>query len=260
MMVGNVTKTLVHEGFGGKKLIVDCGEEPPCKYIVKCEKIGQSVNEFVAQTLLSAIGYSVPKARIISLESGDNARHGISCFGGVEYIAGAHNLAHNASMIRSNETKRLLYELILIKFILNDADDTIQIMNDDSLGIFLVDLGETLISEIYLGSIIAQTMSCALWKFIIESIEQQYSIQNIDNHIEDGIIACQKYTGDESEENKEQIRIAVNNVLEKLGMSDLRKMKTCFQELKTAYGSDLAELYQELIIKLRKSIRQKLNY
>mgnify|MGYP007069903954 CR=1 FL=1 len=40
MMVGNVIDTLAHDGFGGKKLIVQCGEDYHCQYIVKCQKSG----------------------------------------------------------------------------------------------------------------------------------------------------------------------------------------------------------------------------
>lgn len=260
MMAGHVVNALVHEGFGGKKLIVECGENHHCRYIVKCQKVEQSINEFVSQTLLKIIGYSVPEARIIKLESCDNDRHGIRSFGGVEYIDDAHNLSLNYGMKKSNENKRLLYELIFIKYILNDSDEIIQIMESDSLGIFLVDLGETLISEVFLKSIITQKMNGTLWKHVNALIEQQYTLESIDKYIRHGITACLIHSADESEENKELIQKAVNNVLEKLSLIDLRKLKTCFQELKAAYGNNLAELYHELIIDLRRSIRQKLNY
>ena len=67
---------------------------------------------------MKIIGYSVPEARIIKLESYDNDCYDVNCYGGVEYIEGAHNLALNASMIKFNENKTLSYCCYIVKFIL----------------------------------------------------------------------------------------------------------------------------------------------
>lgn len=258
MITGDIIDLITHNGFGGKKAIVMSDKDQSCEFIVKCEKIGQSVNEFMAHRFLAALGYSVPKANIIKITNCFDPDHALNtcefkCFGGIEYIKDAHNISMKEIMIRSYDIKQLVYELIFMKYIMNDSDEALQMMYSGSIGTFLVDLGETLISDVYIDHLIGRNVDSYLLDQVKSALLQQYSLKNVNEYIKRGTKACMIYSDDRSEEIAELISTARGKVLKRITMLDNSRMKKCFDEIELVYGSSLAECFRLLFRELRKN-------
>ena len=229
------------DGFGGEKVIVS-SDDGPDRYLVKIQKQNQSVTEYAAQSLLRAMGYQTPDARLIRIDDYDSD---LPCnvFGGIEFLTNAAPFRLKDRTIGACPTKKLLYELILMNSILENVDEC-ALMQDESIGIFMVDLGE-----------------CALLNPpILPWARKIISAASVDASLWQGRKACFFYSADESEENTGSILDAESNVLQRISSLNFNNMRFFFSELKMAYGMDWADYYRMVLRKLRNACRLKLKY
>jgi len=260
------TEVFPHQGYGGRKILVTTAEKETARYLVKCEECGQSINEVIAHSFLRVLGYNTPDAQIIYIPStiiaeGNHDALSISAFGGVEYVSEAQAFAANKNTIGSLQDKTRIYELIILNSLLENMDGMLQLMTDERLGIFLVDLGETLVSSTDIKVVLtAGETGVEIWKKLEIITRRRFGVVKTEQYLKDGRASCIYYSEDESDINMKSIDAAMANVLRKISVINLTRMRGCLRDLEQTYGTGLVECYKAVFRQLRYSCRLILKY
>ena len=140
-------------------------------------------------------------------------------------------------------------------------DGTLQLMTDERLGIFLVDLGETLVSSTDIKVVVTEGETGAeIWKKLEIITRRRYGVVKTEQYLKEGMASCIYYSEDESDINMKSIDAAMVNVLRKISVINLTRMRGCLRDLEQTYGTGLVECYKVVFRQLRNSCRLILKY
>ena len=241
-------------GLGGQiyKIPLEDGE-----FLVKCEFYEQSLNEFVAHSLISAIGLPAPNVALVRIGREDLEELNLTdapfdVFGAVNFIPGLKRVTDKDVFESNNQSRILSYlELLVLDKILGNEDDTVEIYEDSVGRMFLLDLGESLFSATFLISFLKNDAYSDLLLLSLCNI----NAERIDHCIKEAIISCRKRMDLNNCFDEELLLDSVSNIIIRLANLDIRKMQSCLRGLKKAYGERVCEVYRQYLKRLRNACR-----
>lgn len=106
---------MAREGFGGRITVATSRANAAEKYVIKLQRRKQSLNEYVAQELIEALGYKAIPVAWYQDSRGD-------VYGALKFINGLKPVGlDNSSGLTAEQKKKMLFHLSL-SFILGNAD------------------------------------------------------------------------------------------------------------------------------------------
>ena len=253
---------LFHEGeFGGRIFKAEVLEDQKT-YLIKCDRYAQSINEYVAQSFLHAVGLPAPEAKLIRVPKEERRANqievSVDTFGAVEYMTGSTRATAEDIYVRGTDADKSLYlQLLIVNRLLDDSDALVEIYQRDGV-MFLLDLGETVVGE-NLPQMAITGEKPYMFAFQREC-KKAAQIQEIEPRIESGKDFCRYFMEKAGTADEDLVSAAASAVLERIAMMNLQKMSGCFRGLKEAYGEDLADGYRLYFRKLRDNCRQIKKY
>ena len=249
---------LFHEGEFGGRIFRTEEITDRRSYLIKCDRYEQSVNEYVAQCFIRAIGLPAPDARLIRISSEilqvNNIDAPVNVFGGVEYLGGIKRV-FDRDIFESGDdrAKRQYCQLLILNRLLGDHDATVEIYEKDGGELLLLDLGETISSEYLLAQTLARNPA-AIAAFQAKCKNAVW-IKEAEERMRSGRESCAYRMEKNGGADDIMIAGAVSDVLDRVTTLNLRNMGECFWALKAAYGEWLAKGYRSFFEPLRSSCR-----
>lgn len=246
-------------GLGGQIYKVSIENE---EFLVKCELYEQSLNEFVAHSLISAIGLPAPKAALVKIDKAELAKMNLSdvpidVFGAVCYLPGLKRVS-DKEVFKSDDQSRILtyLELLLLDRMLGNEDDTVEIYEDAVGKLYLLDLGEALISTTLLFSFIKKDDYLEWLTIHLKSMNAARISYNIENAKK----TCLYRMKLNNYMDESMLQEAALDITIRLAELDMRKMRSCLLGLNKAYGEQVSEVYRQYLKKLRYACRLIVKY
>jgi hypothetical protein len=233
-------------------------------YLIKCENYGQSVNEFVAQSIIAAIGLPAPSAILIKISHEKIGKTGlesipIDTFGAVEYVPGLKRVLDREVFLSGDDERMQRYcELIMLDSLLADEDGTVEIYETEDGRMILLDLGEAVISVPYLEPALRQEPDAVfVFPFCCKAASELVSVNT---RIEQGKRSCHNRMEEYAKPDNRMIDNAAYSVIERMSRLDFRDARECFKDLEESYGVEICEGYKQLFKKLRNTCRLIMKY
>ena len=254
---------LFHSGGNGGIIFKILMEDE--EYIVKCDQYEQSINEYVAHSLISSLGFCTPEVVLVRIDktilSDINLEDiPIDTFGAVKLIPNTKRiLDRNVYLSQNKKQVKSYIELFMLDRLLGDVDKTIEIFENVNGKMFLLDLGEALIGchnlYLYFENISAPEL---LSEHMISS--DYISVDNLLFKIWLAKKSCCDSMKKYNYYDEELLKMSILAIINRLALLDMRKMRKLFDELKNAYGKTIEEEYKQYIRHLRSSCRLVLEH
>ena len=246
------TPELVHSnGLGGKIYMVSVDGSD---YLVKCELYEQSVNEFVSHFLIASIGLPAPAVELVEIDRDvlNNINLGevpIDIFGAVKFIPNLARVVDREVFSSENRNRKIAYlELLVLDRLLGDDDGTIEIFEDLNGRMYLLDLGEALISAPLILSILEEG-SVPDWLINhVKGMDLEHFIYNFECALKECRYRMQKY----NYVDEDILQEAASLIIVRISELDMRKMRGCLIKLRNSFGDELCEAYRQYLKQLKK--------
>jgi hypothetical protein len=260
-LVNNSLELFHDNGCGGRifKVLIENKA-----YLVKCENYGQSVNEYVAQSVIAAIGLPAVPSVLVRIGHAEIKKAGlggipIDTFGAVEYVSGLKRVTDREIFKGGNRERMSRYcELLMLDSLLADDDDTVEVYETEDEKMILLDLGEAITQQPYLESALRKEPN-AVVAFSLRC-KMSSELMMVNRRIEQGKKYCQQRMEKYDYLDIGMIDNAAFSAIERLARLDFRDLRQCFKGLEENYGIEICEGYKLLFRRLRSTCRLILKY
>ena len=212
------------EGFGGRITIATSSTSPE-RYVIKLQRRKQSLNEYVAQKLIAALGfYSIPVAWY-------QDRHG-DVYGALRFMDGLKPVGLQCCQGLTAEQKKKRMFHLSFSFILGNPDGgEVYIVDTDSgtaqasaADICSLDYGEALCGKSIFSATFEEDVAGRLK--IITEVSQEHMTTTADF-------------------GKSEIENACLNAVRRLAELDMGRMASCLSDIDGYFGRQQGEWYRE---------------
>lgn len=225
------TKLKNEKGLGGSLVLLTSRSDESVSYVVKGDEREQSINEFVAQHLLGALGfYSIPVELICS---------NYTYYGVVRFVEGLERLHWDDYLNLTDAQKKAFIELFVLNGMLFNPDEG-ELYFTKTGEVCSLDYGEAII-----GTFIPKIALSGMPQFLPSSRRdiEQSEHDNIKTRIEYCAEKLQKQFSVQRSEAIEYGLCAVKRFAE----LDEDKMSDCYTAIDKAFYKGAADIYKDRV-------------